>query len=198
MMDNKLCNIIRDVLPLYTDDAACPDTREWVEKHLAECPECRRIADSMRETVALPEMPDRNVDAMKHLRRFFNKRRLRTIIVAVLASFAAAVAAVAWLLLTVNTIEYDGSNIAIEESEDGNLLMLRYYGAGDFHCNIYTVSETGETTIELRQSLWDLHISPMYDAPQTRRFIIETDRTNIIRYGQTGSILWQNDKPKTE
>ena len=34
------CDVIRDLLPLYTDQAASADTVALVEEHLASCPAC--------------------------------------------------------------------------------------------------------------------------------------------------------------
>ena len=34
------CDVIRDLLPLYADEACSNDSRKIVEEHLAECPEC--------------------------------------------------------------------------------------------------------------------------------------------------------------
>ena len=35
------CDVIRDLLPLYTDQAASADTVALVEEHLASCPACQ-------------------------------------------------------------------------------------------------------------------------------------------------------------
>ena len=37
------CAIIKDLLPVYCDGLASDETKEEVEKHLAECDECRNI-----------------------------------------------------------------------------------------------------------------------------------------------------------
>ncbi len=48
------CDVIRDLLPLYADDACSEDSRRMVEEHLAECPECggmlRRLRNDEIET----------------------------------------------------------------------------------------------------------------------------------------------------
>ena len=36
------CDVIQDLLPLYTDQAASADTVALVEEHLASCPACRQ------------------------------------------------------------------------------------------------------------------------------------------------------------
>ena len=34
------CDVIRDLLPLYADDACSADSRRLVDEHLAECTDC--------------------------------------------------------------------------------------------------------------------------------------------------------------
>ena len=43
------CNVIRDLLPLYADDACSENSRELVEEHLQECESCRDILHRIRE-----------------------------------------------------------------------------------------------------------------------------------------------------
>lgn len=42
------CNVIRDLLPLYQDDAVSEDTKKVIEEHLASCEECSKFYDEMR------------------------------------------------------------------------------------------------------------------------------------------------------
>ena len=45
------CNIIRDILPLYVDEAVCEETKELVEEHLFTCEDCRKEAEMMKKSV---------------------------------------------------------------------------------------------------------------------------------------------------
>ena len=51
---NLSCNIIRDLLPLYAEDMASPDSAEAVRAHLRECEDCRRELGNMKEPVPVP------------------------------------------------------------------------------------------------------------------------------------------------
>lgn len=42
------CSLIRDLLPLYADDAVSEESRTVIESHLAECKECRSYYRSIR------------------------------------------------------------------------------------------------------------------------------------------------------
>ena len=49
-MSKKECDIIKDLLPSYVDEICSEASKEWVEEHLAECEECRALAEVMKHT----------------------------------------------------------------------------------------------------------------------------------------------------
>lgn len=57
-MNNINCNIIRDILPLYTDNVVSEDTKILVESHLENCSDCTRILNTMRTTIVIPPQTD--------------------------------------------------------------------------------------------------------------------------------------------
>lgn len=74
------CNIIRDLLPLYVEELASPDSRDAVGAHLQVCESCRSAYAEMKEKpVIIREAP--GLDAV---RRGIWKRRLLTALCAVL------------------------------------------------------------------------------------------------------------------
>lgn len=40
------CEIIEDLIPLYSDGCASPASRKMIEEHLSECEDCREFAAS--------------------------------------------------------------------------------------------------------------------------------------------------------
>lgn len=50
----KECSIIRDILPLYTENMVSDETREFIEEHLSVCNECKMKMEKMRITDNLP------------------------------------------------------------------------------------------------------------------------------------------------
>ena len=71
------CDVIQDLLPLYTDQAASADTVALVEEHLASCPACRE--ELGRLGTALPAEPE----GVEPLRRFKRRWRRRQVLIAV-------------------------------------------------------------------------------------------------------------------
>lgn len=49
-MDNKACEIVRDLLPLYVDGVCSGASREMVGEHLSQCGECRELEQKLRNT----------------------------------------------------------------------------------------------------------------------------------------------------
>ena len=45
---NKQCEIVRDLLPLYIDDACSVSSTQMIEAHLPECDECTQIYQAMK------------------------------------------------------------------------------------------------------------------------------------------------------
>jgi len=81
------CDVIRDLLPLYTDQAASADTVALVEEHLASCPACRE--ELGRLGTALPAEPEGG----EPLRRFKRRWRRRQVLIAVTAAVVTAAVA---------------------------------------------------------------------------------------------------------
>ena len=44
----SVCNVIRDLMPLYTDSAISADSRRAVREHLKTCPDCRAYFRALR------------------------------------------------------------------------------------------------------------------------------------------------------
>ena len=48
------CAVIRDLLPLYAEDLASEESKQVVDEHLADCPDCRARLETLRQP-AVPE-----------------------------------------------------------------------------------------------------------------------------------------------
>lgn len=92
-MKKVSCEVIRDLLPLYVDDAANQETRELVQEHLNTCPYCREELRMMRSLVSLPPDEDTELVLQTFRERQTRKRRNKKI------AMISAVSAVALIIL---------------------------------------------------------------------------------------------------
>lgn len=54
------CSIIRDLLPLYEDDAVNEKTKEIVKKHISECSSCKEYYAHIRHVAHSLRSPEKN------------------------------------------------------------------------------------------------------------------------------------------
>ncbi|MBP5529535.1 MAG: zf-HC2 domain-containing protein [Lachnospiraceae bacterium] len=47
-MKNEKCSLIKDLLPSYIDELTSEETNKEIENHLSECPDCKKIYESMK------------------------------------------------------------------------------------------------------------------------------------------------------
>ena len=78
------CSVIRDLLPLYAENMVEPDTKDLVDQHLTECPDCRK---RLSETETPPEQAVETAKPLQTLRKEIRKRRWYTAILAALCVF---------------------------------------------------------------------------------------------------------------
>jgi hypothetical protein len=90
-MSEMSCQVIRDLLPLYADGALSDESRALVERHLAECGDCRLALARMKEEIPAPRAEEPGVaEALKGLRRALKRTKIKLIAVAVAAALLLA------------------------------------------------------------------------------------------------------------
>ena len=92
------CAVIKDLLPLYADNAVSPRTREIIEEHLRGCESCSDFLATIRKSSrrkATESLPPES-QAMRNIAKMMRRRRIRT--VAVIVSIIA-LAIVLWMIL---------------------------------------------------------------------------------------------------
>lgn len=66
------CNIVSDLMPLYADELASPDSVEYITRHIAWCPECAEVWKRLGTT--LPEVDPRE-EAQNYRKAFRRGKR---------------------------------------------------------------------------------------------------------------------------
>ena len=70
----KECEIIRDILPLYVDEVCSDSSREIVDEHLKECPDCTAYLEQLRASEAEDGLKEEKALVIKNQARRFNRR----------------------------------------------------------------------------------------------------------------------------
>lgn len=176
---NKLhCDVIRDLLPVYTDDLASDATRQVVEEHLETCQSCRDALAAMKA----PE-PER-VEAEQKELDFLQTARRRGIRSRILVALAILLLTAAAFCLRTFVIGFRSQTELVFSDanvEDTNLtLRCSPMGSADAIGKMRFSEEDGVVTVTTRTVLASpLHQGAMeesYNASAPIRQVIVNDR----------------------
>lgn len=117
------CDIIRDLLPLYAENLTSPDSNALVDDHLCTCDPCTKQLGILMKAAQLPVEVD--TGALKRVGDIIRRRRILTVMTAVMAVITILICAVGWLNVTIY-LEPEDAVIAVEAQEDGSLLYTTY------------------------------------------------------------------------
>nr|AHF24354.1 anti-sigma-YlaC factor ylaD [uncultured bacterium Contig575] len=70
----KECEVIRDILPLYADDACSDASREIIEEHLKECQDCAAYLEQIRASEAEDGLKEERKQVIENQARRFKRR----------------------------------------------------------------------------------------------------------------------------
>ena len=113
------CEVVRDLLPLYTEDMISPESRRLTEEHLAECGKCRAVLDEMG--VKTPDVQFRMDTAQEFAK--YEKKKKHKLAWLVAGITAAAVAGffilnLLLIMLIVALVAFDGATAKVKIDTD--------------------------------------------------------------------------------
>lgn len=101
-MKDRECTLIRDLLPLYKDNAVSGESKEIISAHLENCEECKTEFDALE--TAIPEIDD-TPDTAESFSRLMKRQKIKKFFTIVLATIVSvAVIFGGWFVLTDFTI----------------------------------------------------------------------------------------------
>ena len=156
------CNLIKDILPLYVEDMASTDTREFVSEHLEHCAECHAEFERMRKaTKFIPDTdPDTDIVPLKRVKRDLFIKRIQTIcFTAILA--CAIVMIVFGILTSPKFFPYSDNLLNVIDGPDGSVIITFDSEVTGYSCNkVFEVeTETEIYRINAWTTTWDLYSS---------------------------------------
>ena len=68
------CDVIQDLLPLYADEACSEESRKLVEEHIAECEDCMKMLDMLRNNDIEDDLKIERSGVLEYGAREFRKQ----------------------------------------------------------------------------------------------------------------------------
>ena len=70
------CDLISDLLPLYKDDICSDTTKKIVEEHIAECPDCKKILNSLNDITIDDKIVKEKEEVIGSQAKFFKRKSM--------------------------------------------------------------------------------------------------------------------------
>lgn len=121
-MNKNDCKIIQDLLPNYIDKLTNEYTNEFIEKHLNECSECKKIYDRMKKQIDLNfQVDDKEIKTMKKISKKIKIMGILILILAIAVAISLYMNYKSSYLFDAKTGKIYGSDIQV--SNDRNVLI---------------------------------------------------------------------------
>lgn len=191
------CNIIRDILPLYTEHMVSSDTAAFVEEHLKHCDACRREYAQSQEPQVVPETAD--CAPLLKLKKKMKAKQLQTIALTAIFVVTFLISAFAVLDAPVYS-PYSEDLLTVEPAGDCGVRITFDERVTDFRYQIYQSPDNENSyscDVEAWSSLWDTWFSsdngrksvvvfPKEPRPITVWYSPNNGTENICVYGDAG------------
>ena len=184
------CNIIRDILPLYLENMVSADTRQFVDEHIIQCPECKKELELAKKDVSIEEhSQDENnpSKAMKKIKREIKKKRVATGILSAVISAIVVILLFSYLTAP-EYLPYTEPFDIITASENNGAVSLSFNGE-------YKLSqrESGVYSISLYDTAWNklfgitksqvISINPNGERVNTIYYVSNGETEDKVIYG---------------
>ncbi len=150
------CSIVRDLLPLYTENMVSTDTKAFVAEHLKNCEACRKEYEQIQEP--RPVQKTNEAAPLQNLSRKLKMKRIQTI--ALTAVFVIALFVSAFAVLGAPIYQpYSEGLVTVEKFGEKGLTLIFDENVTDFRCEVFDVpteiSAACICKIEAWTTLWD-------------------------------------------
>lgn len=156
---NITCETARDLIPLYLEGIASPDSAALVEAHMVSCEHCKQELENMRASHTVPA--DTDIFPLKRIRADLRNRKRLTIAATVMLSLAVVVIVMGYLTSPIY-IPYSKDKITVTEKTDGTVLVEdKTRTATGYDVEKTNAGDTGAVYhIAAWYSLWDKYVMP--------------------------------------
>lgn len=148
------CYLVRDLLPLYKDEACEPETAADVREHLEGCHDCRTLWETLQTAAPLEEAVDHakaqeQAAALRRVKHTQQKKRVQTILVTLLVVILLGGGGLGLYFHAVETyLEYPQESIlGVEEEPISEQWRIRGKGI------VLKLDSTVQTSIQWSQVL---------------------------------------------
>ncbi|MBR5427384.1 MAG: zf-HC2 domain-containing protein [Clostridia bacterium] len=171
------CCLVKDLLPLYSENMVSDETAALVAEHLNECADCAAEAERLRQPAAeIPasKTPTDEAAPLKRVKKELIRRRIAAAVLAAAIVFVAAFSAFSFVTRP-NYVPFEKSGAEVHVSENGVMSVSFSERVTSYRFNGYKDAEDGAFVVEIVawNSVWDKILG------KEARDLLLTDRSGI-------------------
>lgn len=136
-MRDKICNIIRDLLPLYVDDVLSIDSKDFVESHLKDCSDCKKEYELMKEELVIPSETKDN--GLKSIKKTLKSKKIKNIVLTIILTSIIIISSIELIFHRNTLIKYDKSLIDIVNIN--NNVYSKFKAKNYYGINMHTIED---------------------------------------------------------
>lgn len=184
-MNKKDCKIVQDLLPNFIDKLTSEDTNKFIENHLNECDECKKILNNMQTNLKLDE-DKKQGKTINFIKKYNKKLKVLKLILFLIALIILISIARNTIIITM--ISNKGN---ISKNKTNYFLTLDVYNNGSVS-SIYTqvIDEKYVREIEFRNNRTDIiEKKAEYSNGDTSNYYIKKsdgEKIAILNYEKDG------------
>ncbi len=85
-MNKKDCKIVQDLLPNYIDNLTTKESNEFIENHIKECEDCKKVFENMKEDLKIDDKKNEK-KIVDFIKKYNKKMRILKLILLVIVIF---------------------------------------------------------------------------------------------------------------
>lgn len=136
-MRDKICNIIRDLLPLYVDDVLSVDSKDFVESHLKDCSDCKKEYDLMKEDLVIPR--ENRDNSLKSIKKTLKSKKIKNIVLTIILTSIIIISSIELIFHRNTLIKYDKNLIDIVNIN--NNIYSKFKAKNYYVINMHTIED---------------------------------------------------------
>lgn len=143
MKEKKDCQIVQDLLPNYIEKLTKEETNMYIEEHLRECTECKKILENMQKELNI-NSSKRDKREVKYIKKFSNKMKaLKFIILALIIIYIAIVGRRTFIMAVLSEKAkenqlYNNYYAKLYSYQGDSLTITESYNKGEDHLTTMT------------------------------------------------------------
>ncbi len=182
----KECKIIQDLLPNYIDKLTSEETNKFVEEHLKNCEECKKILNDMQKEVVVDgeKIEEREV---KYIKKFGNRFKILkiTLMLITILIIAFAISTVREVIILsdidkkISMLENNNNNIYVKSysKSDSSTMQVEYFVKDDVYKTVLEVKFNDGRQEKQIEIIADTH--KIYQETHGNKTLVEYNYSDI-------------------